>query len=249
MYSIPKIKTHNEQMNKLYAQQIQETVDNTHIYDDKSQFSIPSSTTYPQLCFTPTDTATAIKNSDWQTEKTAALNFADYLEAGGGYLRGSVAQEEALCIESDLYQCLAPFEQTYYQWNNAHINHSLYENRALYSPNILFAHPEIYAQVDIITCAAPNYSQAKLSGISYKKSCIILQNRMTIIKQIAEKQHVVHLILGAWGAGVFGFKAKDVAQLWHNVFKEKSSIKKVTFAVIDDHRNSAAQDFRNEFTK
>lgn len=248
MYSIPKIKTHNEQMTKLYAQQIQETVDNTHIYDDQSTLSASSFLTYPQLCFTPVDTATAIKNSNWQTEKTAALNFADYLEAGGRYLRGSVAQEEALCLESDLYQCLAPFEQTYYQWNNAHINHSLYENRALYSPNILFASPKIYAQMDIITCAAPNYSQAKLSDISYKNACITLRNRTAFVKQIAQKQHVVHLILGAWGAGVFGFKAKDVAQMWYNVFKEKSSIRKVTFAVIDDHRNAAAQDFRNIFT-
>ena len=138
-------------------------------------------------------------------KKTAALNFADYLEAGGGYLRGIVAQEEVLCLESDLYQCLAPFEQTYYKWNNAHINHSLYENRALYSPNILFAHPKIYAQVDIISCAAPNYTQVKLSGISYRNACLTLQNRMTFVKQIAESQHVAHLILGAWGAGVFGF--------------------------------------------
>ena len=182
-------------------------------------------------------------------KKTASLNFADYLEAGGGYLRGIVAQEEALCLESDLYQCLAPFEQTYYKWNNAHINHSLYENRALYSPNILFAHPKIYAQVDIISCAAPNYTQVKLSGISYRNACLTLQNRMTFVKQIAESQHVAHLILGAWGAGVFGFKAKDVAQMWYNVFKEKSSIKKVTFAVIDDHRNSAAQDFKNLLIK
>lgn len=115
MYSIPKIKAHNEQMTKFYAQQIQETVDNTTIYNDQPIFSVPSSSTYPQLCFTPTDTATAISHSNWQTEKTAALNFADYLEAGGGYLRGIVAQEEVLCLESDLYQCLAPFEQTYYK--------------------------------------------------------------------------------------------------------------------------------------
>lgn len=44
-------------------------------------------------------------------------------------------------------------------------------------------------------------------------------------------------------------QAKDVVQMWYNVFKEKSSIKKVTFAVIDDHRNSAAQDFKNLLIK
>ena len=96
MYSIPKIKAHNEQMTKFYAQQIQETVDNTTIYNDQPIFSVPSSSTYPQLCFTPTDTATAISHSNWQTEKTAALNFADYLEAGGGYLRGKLAGQRRL---------------------------------------------------------------------------------------------------------------------------------------------------------
>lgn len=44
-------------------------------------------------------------------------------------------------------------------------------------------------------------------------------------------------------------QVKDVAQMWYNVFKEKSSIKKVTFAVIDDHRNSATQDFKNLLIK
>ena len=226
MYSIPKIKAHNEQMNKIYAQQIQETVDNTTIYNDQPIFSVPSSSTYPQLCFTPTDTATAISHSNWQTEKTAALNFADYLEAGGGYLRGIVAQEEALCLESDLYQCLAPFEQTYYKWNNAHINHSLYKNRALYSPNILFAHPKIYAQVDIISCAAPNYTQVKLSGISYRNACLTLQNRMTFVKQIAERQHVAHLILGAWGPAFLVSKQKTLPKCGTTSSKKNLQLKK-----------------------
>ena len=69
--------------------------------------------------------------------KTAILNFADYLTPGGGYLNGSGAQEEVLCHESNLYSVLTNFTD-FYQWNREHINYHLYQNRAIYSPNIVF---------------------------------------------------------------------------------------------------------------
>ena len=85
------------------------------------------------------DTVTALLDvSKENPVKVAILNFASYKNPGGGYLKGSFAQEEALCSESTLYPVLAKFEQTYYDWNREHLNHALYTNRALYSPSIVF---------------------------------------------------------------------------------------------------------------
>lgn len=73
-------------------------------------------------------------------------------------------------------------------------------------------------------------------------------NRMNFVKQIAEDQHVDVLILGAWGAGAFGYDAKEVAQMLHKVFTTPTSIKTVIYAVIGDKRsNNAVKVFKDIF--
>ena len=54
-----------------------------------------------------------------------------------------------------------------------------------------------------------------------------LKNRMYFVKNIAEDQQIDYLVLGAWGAGAFGFSSKEVAKMWHDVFSHPSSIKEV----------------------
>ena len=41
---------------------------------------------------------------------------------------------------------------------------------------------------------------------------------MYFVKNIAEDQQIDYLVLGAWGAGAFGFSSKEVAKMWHDVF-------------------------------
>ena len=99
--------------------------------------------------------------------KTAVLNFASYKNPGGKFMEGSSAQEECLCHASTLYNVLKQFP-VYYQWNRVHNNRALYTNRALYSEDVIFlddsvcvygAEPE-QVKIDVITCAAPNFSAA-----------------------------------------------------------------------------------------
>ena len=40
---------------------------------------------------------------------------------------------------------------------------------------------------------------------------------MYFVKAIAEENHVENLILGAWGAGAFGFRRTEVAKMWYQV--------------------------------
>ena len=88
--------------------------------------------------------------------KIALLNFASYKAPGGKFLVGAMAQEEAICHESTLFNVLRRFGPTYYAWNQKNLNRGFYLNRALYSPDILFK--DVFC--DVITCAAPNWGPA-----------------------------------------------------------------------------------------
>ena len=76
-----------------------------------------------------------------------------------------------------------------------------------------------------------------------------LKDRMYFVKNIAEDQQIDYLVLGAWGAGAFGFSSKEVAIMLQDVFSHPSSIKEVDFAVIDIHGSNNAQIFKSEFSK
>ncbi len=71
---------------------------------------------------------------------------------------------------------------------------------------------------------------------------------MEFVKNIAEYERVDKLILGAWGAGAFGFRGIEVAKLWHDVWRTPSSIKEIQFAVIDHLGFQNAQIFKSEFS-
>ena len=158
------------------------------------------------------------KNED----KIAVLNFASFKHPGGGYIIGTHAQEECLCEESFLYNVLRKFENTWYKENLNHLNDSLYADRGLYTPNVLFlANSKSGATVpcDVITVACPNwksYSEKNGTGeISRGNNSEALENRCRFVLEIAKRQNVHTLILGAFGCGVFKQNPNEVS----NIFK------------------------------
>ena len=64
----------------------------------------------------------------------AVLDFASFTTPGGGYTRGSVAQEESLCAESYLYNVLKSKDDWYGENRRRNINCNLYKNRPLVAP-------------------------------------------------------------------------------------------------------------------
>lgn len=74
--------------------------------------------------------------------KTCVLNFASFKNPGGGFLKGTIAQEEYLCQNSTLYNVLSQFT-SYYEKNRLNTNDALYWNRAIYSPGIVVLPSEV----------------------------------------------------------------------------------------------------------
>lgn len=252
MYSssrIQQVQAHNQLMTKLYQQEINNSITSSTIYsvDSRQPANFFSSTqTLQELWINSTTQAVSRLSSTYPQAKIACLNFADYEQTAGGYLQGALAQEEAICFDSTLYQVLLAFPE-YYAWNREHLANYLYQDRAIYSPGIIFHQKQYLASADVITCAAPFYRKSTLLQLPYSQALQALKLRMTFVKQIAEDQHVDYLVLGAWGAGVFGFNSLDVAKLWKKTFAEKSSIKKVIYAVIPSHNNQAVDNFQKIF--
>lgn len=250
---IAMAKSHLKIMENKYTNETNLSIKQSKIYSPKDFLQKPhiKYTNYANLSFKEENTAHAANNlkNIYPNLKTAILNFADYLTPGGGYLNGSGAQEEVLCHESNLYSVLTNFTD-FYQWNREHINHHLYQNRAIYSPNIVFTNLDgtLVNKFDVITCAAPCYNRANFDNISYRIACEVLQNRMYFVKTIAEENHVNNLILGAWGAGAFGFRGKEVAKMWHQIWAESSSVENVCFAVIEHISTNNVDIFEAEFS-
>ncbi|MCL2255051.1 MAG: TIGR02452 family protein, partial [Lachnospiraceae bacterium] len=70
------------------------------------------------------------------SENCGVLNFASAKNPGGGFLNGSLAQEEALAISSDLYNSQLQ-AQAFYDINKG-CKTSLYTHNMIYSRNVTF---------------------------------------------------------------------------------------------------------------
>jgi uncharacterized protein (TIGR02452 family) len=161
-----------------------------------------------------------------------ALNFANGVHPGGGFLGGARAQEEVLCRSSALYQTL--------------VNDQMYEEHrkrvrpdstdwAIYSPDVPVFRKDDGTELDqpwllsFITCAAP-YAPT----IGQPESGDLLQRRIHRVLSIAKAFGYSSLVLGAWGCGAFGNNthrtAVDFRQALEKAFRAFSD---VVFAIAD----------------
>ena len=225
-------KKHTEEMERIYGKEIKESIRNTVFYLVKFQCKEEVPCGQCEIKVEAQDSVTAILRYAGKN-RTAVLNFASYKNPGGMFLNGSKAQEECLCHESFLYNVLSQFVPQFYSWNNQNKNRALYYNRGLYSPNIVFCREGKSVLCDVITCAAPNKSAAKrYQHVSDIENTSVLRSRIQFVLDIAKDNQVKTLILGAYGCGVFGQDAKEVA----SIFKEfltttYSCFEQVVFAV------------------
>ena len=233
-------KKHTELMENTKTDLIEGSVAETKIYES---CAIQTRTVPATFKLLNTDSVSAIMMQDG-SKRTGVLNFASFKEPGGKFLEGSSAQEESLCHKSFLYNVLKEFQDSYYDINKKYLNRALYLDKALYTPNIEFTQNDNTKFVDVITCAAPNWTVAnKYCNVTPLENYRALSSRIKFIKNIAYDNNLDVIILGAYGCGVFGQDPETVAKLIHQHFK--SSIPEVILAVPGKDRNYQA--FANYF--
>jgi uncharacterized protein (TIGR02452 family) len=185
------------------------------------------------------------------------LNFASAKNPGGGFLAGSVAQEEDLARASTLYEQLRT-QTRYYQANRAAEN-ALYTDHLIYTPKVVFFRDEHLKLLDapfdaaMITTPAPNVGalygdKGTINEAATQISNTVLR-RITYILQVAQDNGQRRLVLGAWGCGVFGNDPVRVAHSFKVALKKfPGAFDEVCFAIYDrSQHQTTLTAFRNMF--
>lgn len=195
-------------------------------------------------------------------QKVCVHNFASATSPGGRVLKGSSAQEEALCRCSTLYfnisepNIVAEFHNFHIEMLKCGKMDVTYNDDCIYTPGVVvfksdLGIPEIlpkedWYKVDVITCAAPNlrtdaemkeYKELKAIRDEILRNMHIKRMRRILDIAKAEKEDVV--ILGAFGCGAFSNPPEIVAEAMQILLQEyKYDFKTIEFAVFCTPRDT-----------
>jgi uncharacterized protein (TIGR02452 family) len=172
-----------------------------------------------------------------QGHRPLALNFANGVEPGGGFLRGATAQEEALCRSSALYATL--FGDPMYDFHREN-DPAASSDWAILSPDVPVFRNDAGMEHDepwllsFLTCAAP-YAPA----IGRLDSEPMLRQRIHRVLQIARAYDYDTLVLGAWGCGAFANDAKQTARDFRGALEGEfaGAFARIVFAIADWSEN------------
>jgi TIGR02452 family protein len=211
----------------------------TYAPDALDNVVTPGQGSAPKITVTHESTSAAAYRLASQGLDVAALNFASARHPGGGFLKGSKAQEEDLARCSSLYLCL--LGQTEYYEANKTVS-PLYTDHLIYSPQVPFFRDDNLAFVEkpylvsIITSPAPNVGALPKDSPDLVSVNEVLVTRARKILAAAVKHGHRTLVLGAWGCGVFRNSpdaVADIFSMWLYSPKFAGAFDHVVFAVYD----------------
>jgi len=179
-------------------------------------------------------------------EDIVALNFASAKNPGGGFLKGSQAQEESIARASAIYTCLTQDRVAPFYKENHEDRTCLYTHNIIYSPKVsvfrdsneeLLENPYLCS---FITSPAVNAGHAlDRVGAERVRSTMIERIDRVLAVAVANGHRVI--VLGAWGCGVFRNSVEDVAKYFRNYLakpdsKYRTSFSHVYFAIPDQDK-------------
>ncbi|KAL8715630.1 MAG: hypothetical protein Q9225_006372 [Loekoesia sp. 1 TL-2023] len=174
------------------------------------------------------------------------LNMANAKHAGGGWLKGAMAQEEALCYRSSLSFTL---KRRFYP---------IADRAVIYSPTVVvmreslakghrlldLTKPEKLPVVSVVSVAAvrdPSVQRRLDDGeesYSNGDDRSLMRSKIRMTLRVAASKGHRKLVLGALGCGAFGNPKAEVVRLWKEVLTEPEFgggwWENIVFAVLDD---------------
>lgn len=166
---------------------------------------------------------------EYKGKRVAILNFANNHSIGGAPWSAG-AQEESLCRISTLYRSQEKFKDEFYLRHTTLFKKGMMNEMGnddlIYLPKVcvfktdeslpLLMNEEDWYYVDVITSAAPNLTFA-YDLDEYRK---IIYKRIEKVLQVAKKEKIEILILGAYGCGAFHNPPEVVASIFKMLLKQ-----------------------------
>lgn len=181
--------------------------------------------------------------------RPAVLNLASDTSPGGGFERGAMAQEEALCYRSSLFLSL---HKTYYPLGALQglytrdvviIRSSISDGHSMLAPAVAAANLEVVSVISIAAIRRPKLNTAQtVSGEQRKvfkdaEDRVLTKKKMRLTLRMAASKGHDSLVLGALGCGAFRNPVQEIADAWKEVLEEDEFgggwWKELWFAVLD----------------
>eukprot|EP00121_Abeoforma_whisleri_P002479 Awhi_evm1s2225 len=164
--------------------------------------------------------------ADQNYENVCCLNFASAKNPGGGFLKGSTAQEESIARSSGLYNCIR--KSSMYVTNSSRQVNCFYTHNMLFSSKVPVFRDDVHYQlfnnyylVSIITSPAVN------AGVMLKRKAKpeqirqVMKERILYILMVSMLQEQKNIVLGLYGCGVFGNSLEVIAELFKETLKDE----------------------------
>lgn len=177
------------------------------------------------------------------SRRVVCLNFASAKNPGGGFLGGSQAQEESLARATGLYATINGV-RGYYDTNRA-CGTCLYTDHMIYSPDVPVFRDDRDTLIDrpfgVSFITSPAVNAGALANSNPDKVSLIaptMRKRIERVLSLAIAEGVRHIVLGAWGCGVFRNNPTDIAGWFYEQLCEepkfRAAFDRVVFAVLDN---------------
>jgi len=201
--------------------------------------SLPQSDFDPRYTFAHTSVVTEV--IEYSGAHCGVLNFASAKNPGGGFLNGSLAQEEALATSSDLFLSQLQAREMYDI--NKNFRSALYTHNMIYSRGVTFIRTSGMKLLPYTMNANVLTSPAVNAGAYYKNErgdivtvLATMEERMRYIFHVFAEKGDTTIILGAYGCGVFENDANDVADIFFRLLLDEGLeryFREIVFAIFD----------------
>ena len=167
-----------------------------------------------------------------------------FTRPGGAYEDGAFGPEQILCSESNLYPILVAHKRDFYGKNRDYRRGSLFTDRALYVPEVLFSRGGDVRRADVLVIAEPIRAYALENHRSERECDKALADRIETIFRVAAANGAETLIMGAFGCGRNGYPVEQVIELIQNwIAEHPDAVPNVVFAVPRMHADAFREAF------